>query len=97
MMKAGILFTGSGPILMLTSYKSFSEDRLIEKLRDKGIRKFICYEVPVDLVIKKYGNHYEVILGDLRQTDDLRVVDYDGSHVFSSFSFKELGEPTYHE
>jgi len=96
-MKAGIMFTGSGPILMLTSYKSFSETGLIEKLRDKGIKKFICYEVPVDLVKRKYGNHYDVVMGDLRQTDDLRVVDYDGSHVFYNFSFKELGEPFCHE
>jgi hypothetical protein len=96
-MKAGVLFTGSGPILMVTSYKSFSEPRLIEKLKEKGIKKYICYEVPVDLVKQKYGNHYEVVLGDLRQADDLRVVDYDGSHVFGSFAFKELGEPTYHE
>lgn len=95
-MKAGVLFTGSGPILMVTSYKSFSEPRLIEKLNEKGIGKFICYEVPVDLVKQKYGNHYDVVLGDLRQADDLRVIDYDGSHVFRSFSFNELGNPFYH-
>lgn len=96
-MKAGILFTGSGPILMMTSYKSFSEPRLIEKLNEKGIKKFICYEVPVDLVKQKYGNHFDVVLGDLRQADDLRVIDYDGSHVFHIFSFDQLGKPFYHE
>lgn len=96
-MKAGILFTGSGPILMMTSYMSFSEPRLIEKLKEKGIKKFICHEVPMDLVKQKYGNHFDVILGDLRQADDLRVIDYDGSHVFHQFSFNELGKPFYHE
>lgn len=96
-MKAGILFTGSGPILMMTSYKSFTEPRLIEKLKEKGMKKFICYEVPVELVKQKYGNHYDVVLGDLRQEDDLRVIDYDGSHVFQVFSFDQLGKPFYHE
>ena len=35
-MKAGILFTGSGPILMMTSYESFSDPKLIKKLKGKG-------------------------------------------------------------
>jgi hypothetical protein len=30
-------------------------------------------------------------LGDLRQTDDLRILDYDGHHIFNSFSLNELG------
>ena len=46
---------------------------------------------------ERYGKHYNVILGDLKQNDDLRVLDYDGHHVFYSFSLKEMGEPTYHE
>jgi hypothetical protein len=33
-----------------------------------------------------------VVLNDLRQVDDLRVLDYDGHHIFLTFSFKELGE-----
>lgn len=96
-MKAGIIFTGSGALLVLTSYKSFSEPKLIEKLTSKGIKKFICYEVPMDQVKKVYQNHYDVVLGDLRQQDDLRVVDYDGHHVFYSFKIKELGEPFCYE
>jgi hypothetical protein len=31
-------------------------------------------------------------MGDLRQSDDLRVLDYDGHHVFYNFSLHELGE-----
>ena len=44
-----------------------------------------------------YGKHVNVILGDLKQTDDLRVLDYDGHHVFYNFSLNELGQPVYHE
>ncbi len=39
-MKAGIFFTGSGPILLLTSYDSFTDPELVKKLEVKGIKKF---------------------------------------------------------
>jgi len=96
-MKAGIFFTGTGPILILTTYGQLDDPNLLAKLSQKGIRKFIAYEVPEALVREKYGNHYNVILGDLKQTDDLRVLDYDGHHVFYSFSLSELGKPINHE
>lgn len=96
-MKAGIFFTGSGPILVLTSYDSLSEEKLAEKFHAKGIQKYIAYEVPVELVKQRYGAHYDVVMSDLKQEDDLRVMDYDGHHVFYSFSLKELGKPIFNE
>jgi hypothetical protein len=91
-MKAGIIFTGSGPILVLTSYDSFTAPKFVEKLKAKGIKKFMGHEVPLELCQKRYGEHYPVVLNDLRQSDDLRVLDYDGHHVMLTFSFQELGE-----
>ena len=91
-MKAGIIFSGSGPILVLTSYESFIDPKFVEKMAAKGIKKFMGYEVPLELCQKRYGEHYPVVLGDLRQTDDLRVLDYDGHHIFLTFSFKEYGQ-----
>jgi hypothetical protein len=96
-MKAGIFFTGTGPILILTTYASLKDPKLIDKLTQKGIKKYIAYEVPEDLVKQRYGTHFNVILGDLKQTDDLRVLDYDGHHVFYNFSLDEIGQPVYHE
>ena len=96
-MKAGIFFTGTGPILVLTTYDALDDSRLIEKLLAKGVKKFMAYEVSEEKVKEKYGMKYKVILGDLRQTDDLRVLDYDGHHVFYNFSFKEFGEPIFYE
>ena len=96
-MKAGIIFTGTGPILILTTYESFKDPNFIEKLDIKGIRKFIVSELPLEEVKKKYGNHYAVVMGDLSQTDDLRVLDYNGYNVFYNFSFSEMGAPIYHE
>jgi hypothetical protein len=49
------------------------------------------------MVKQKYGKHFNVILGDLSQSDDLRVLDYDGHHVFYNFSLNEIGKPVYHE
>lgn len=94
-MKAGILFTGSGPILILTSYESLDDPQLVEKLSVKGIKKYIAFEVSEQRVQERYGMKFNVIMGDLRQTDDLRVLDYDGHHVFYNFSLKELGDPIY--
>ncbi len=96
-MHAGIFFTGTGPILLLTTYDSLDNPRLVEKLSAKGIKKYIAYEVSEDRVKELYGTHFNVILGDLKQSDDLRVLDYDGHHVFYNFSLKELGEPVFYE
>lgn len=96
-MKAGIFFTGSGPILILTSYDSLTATELVEKLSVKGIKKFIAFEVPEGMVKEKYGKHFNIIMNDLHQNDDLRVLDYDGHHVFNNFSLQELGNPVMHE
>ena len=96
-MKASILFTGSGPILILTTFNSLTHPELVKKLSIKGIKKFIAFEVSEEMAKEKYGGHYNVIMGDLRQQDDLRVLDYDGHHIFLTFSLKDLGEPTFYE
>ena len=96
-MKAGIVFTGTGPILILTTYESFGDEKFVEKLDFKGIKNFIAYEVTLDLVRKKYGQQFDVIMKDVKQTDDLRVLDFDGHKVFYSFSFADLGQHYQHE
>lgn len=96
-MKAGIIFTGTGPILILTSYEAFNDPKFIEKLQAKGIKKFIAREVPIDKAKEKYGLQYTIILGDLLQSDDLRVLDYNGHNVFYNFSFSEMSDPIYYE
>ena len=96
-MKAGIVFTGTGPILILTTYETFEDPKIVEKLAAKGISKYIASELPLETVKKKYGNHYDVILGDLEQTDDLRVLDYNGYNVFHNFKFSEMVKAVYHE
>ena len=96
-MKAGIFFTGSGAVLILTSHDSLSDPGLCEKLQAKGIDKYIAFEVPISMVQNRYGTHYKTVMNDLKQADDLRVMDFDGRRVFDRFSFGEMGQPTYHE
>ena len=96
-MKSFLLITGSGPLLILTSHESVETPGLLEKLRVKGIDKFIAYAVPYELVEKRYGGHFAVVANDLRETDDLRILDYNGDRAFKLFSFSELGEALFHE
>jgi hypothetical protein len=70
---------------------------LVEKMKTKGIHKFIAFEVPDNLVREKYGNYYNVVMGDLHQDDDLRVLDYDGHHVFHNFQLANLGPMICHD
>lgn len=96
-MKAVLIFPGTGPILILTSYKSLTEKGFIEKLEHKGINKFIAFEVPLEKAKARYGTRYGVVEQDLGDTDDMRVLDYNGHTAFYNFSFKELGDPIKYE
>jgi len=96
-MKAGIIFTGTGPILVLTTHKSLEDPSFVSKLESKGIKKFIASELPIEKVKTKYGNHFSMVMGDLKQSDDLRVLDYNGYDVFYNFTFAEMSNPIYHE
>jgi len=91
-MKAGLLITGNGALIYLTSHQSYIDTELTEKFKAKGINKFITYEISVDEAKKRYGGHFDVVVKDLRETDDLRILDYDGNRAFCMFSFSEVGD-----
>ncbi len=96
-MKAYFLFTAGGPLVVLTSYDSVENSELLKKLRSKGIGKFIACKVPVELAKARYGGHFDVVCQNLHETDDLRVLDYNGERAYKNFSFKELGRPIFCE
>jgi hypothetical protein len=89
MMKAIIVFTGSGPLLILASYPSADDPNFINKLKAKGIKKFISFEVPVELCKNLYGLSYLDIVRDLQNVNDMRVLDFDGHRIFNKFSFNK--------
>ena len=96
-MNSFLLMTGSGPLMILTSYKSIEDEKLLEKLLAKGIDKFIAYRVPEELARERYGGHFNVVANDLHESDDLRVLDYNGDRAFRLFRFEELGRALMHD
>ena len=96
-MKALMLFTGGGPMVVLTSFASPTASGLTEKLAGKGITKFIAYEIPIELAQERYGTHFAVVQRDVRENDDLRILDYNGQRAFQLFRFDEMGPATLYE
>ena len=96
-MKAGLILTGNGAMVYLTSHTDIIDDDIISQLDEKGIHKFIAYEIPVDEAQRRYGGHFRHVMMDLHETNDFRVLDHMGPRAFSMFRFDELGEPVYHE
>ena len=90
-MKALMLVTGSGPIVVLTSHATVTNPSLKAQLKAKGIEKFVAYELPLERVKERYGGHFNTVMHNLHETDDLRVLDFDGQRAFRLFSFEELG------
>jgi hypothetical protein len=96
-MKAYFMFTAGGPLVVLTSYDSIVSPDLVGKLNSKGISKFIAHEIPVESAREKYGMHFDIVLQDLHESDDFRILDYSGERAFANFQLKELGPPIYFE
>lgn len=96
-MKSFLLFTGSGPLVVLSSHENVQDTPFLEKLAAKGIYKFIAHELPLETVKERYGSQYDVATRDIYETDDLRVVDFDGQRIFRRFKFTEYGVGYMHE
>ena len=92
-MRSYLIFTGTGPILVLSTYPELTDPRLVDKLRYKGISKFIAYEVALEAVRQRYGQAFASIARDLDDAEDLRVLDFNGHQIMANFSLDELGEP----
>ena len=96
-MKTAMLFTGSGPIVILTSHDSVTAPALLKKLEAKGIERFVAYEIPLELAKVRYGGHFATVVNDLHESDDLRVLDYNGELAFALFRLDELKSPVFYE
>ena len=96
-MYAAMIFPGSGPLVILTSHKGLEDPALLERLAGKGISKFIAFPVPIEVAKAKYGIHFDIVCHSLDETDDLRVLDFDGRRAMDLLPFDVLGEPVFHE
>jgi len=92
-MKVMILLTSGGPMVILTSAEKPLSPNLIAELHDKGIDKFIAYELPLELAQERYGAHFAAVAHGTHETDTLRVLDYSGHRAFKLFKFEEFGTP----
>ena len=92
-MRAYLIFTGTGPILVLSTYPKLTDERQVRKLQYKGIDKFIAYSVDLEAVASCYGEAYENISADLEETEDIRVLDFNGHQIMANFSLDSLGDP----
>jgi hypothetical protein len=88
-----LIFSGTGPILLLSTFPGADDQRLVEKLRYKGIARFIAYEVSIDAVRQRYGHSFDRVVADLEGVEDARVLDYNGHQIMATFSRDELGAP----
>ncbi len=96
-MKAGVIMSGTGAILVLSACDSFEDPQLVQSLREKGITKYIALEVPVDMVKGSYGSLFQITLADRKQSDVCRVIDVDGARIFRNFPLTVMGRPICHE
>ncbi|MCO6437739.1 MAG: hypothetical protein J5J06_11675 [Phycisphaerae bacterium] len=96
-MHAALLFSGSGPLVILTSHESLEDPVLLKRLDSKGIRRFIAFPISEAIAREMYGTHFDIVCRDLRETDDLRVLDFDGHRAMELVPLRELGEPIIHD
>jgi hypothetical protein len=92
-MKLLMLFTASGPMLVLSKHESLDDEVFLGKLKAKGVDKFMAFELPAEAVERLYGGHFHAVVTDPHETDDLRVLDSNGQRIFHLFRLDELGEP----
>ena len=79
---------------MLSTYPELFDPRLVEKLRYKGIVKFIAYEVVARRRCRSATRApTRTWLPTSAAVEDLRVLDFNGHQIMTNFSLSELGEP----
>jgi hypothetical protein len=91
-MKGILVLSGSGPLLLLSSYPTIDDPLLLAKLRAKGLAKFLAWEVPIEHLNDLYGYIFRDIAEQLEARDDMRVLDFDGHRIFVNLSLRDLGE-----
>ena len=92
-MRSYLVLTENGPLLVLTSRTSITDDALLDSLRHRGIEKFIAYELDLEAVKERYSHSFQNICQDLEGEEDLRVLDFNGRRIFRHLPFSEFGPP----
>ncbi len=100
-MKAYFVWTVIGPQIILTAHDLEKDPGWVAQTRRTidwpQLNKFVAYEVPLEIIKQRFGEQFEVVMRDPKQTDDLRILDSEGEHVLNNIHFPELGQPIYFE
>lgn len=96
-MTALLVFVECEPFIVMTSRAAVDDGRLAEVLTRRGFPKFIAHEVPLEKLRLRYGVPFEVIEADVREGNDVRVLDFNGNHIFEKLSLTDLGECIRHD
>ncbi|MCB2187226.1 MAG: hypothetical protein KQJ78_12465 [Deltaproteobacteria bacterium] len=91
-MRCFVVVFGGGTLLVASSFKSPTHPDLVRRMVSNDVHRMILMEVPAELCQERYPDNYSMALRTLGK-DEFRVLDFNGSSVFSKFSFKEMKEP----
>jgi len=89
-MKTYVVFSSKEPLLIVTR-GTIRNRKVIDHLNQIGYRKFISREVPLDNVRRQYGTHFDIVEKALAEGNEVRVLDFNGEHVFGSIPFSDYG------
>ncbi len=92
-MRAFVLFTERAPVLILTSLGSATSRRLVARLGELGMTRYIAHEVPIEEVSRRYGRAFQVAELELAEGAGVSVLDHNGREVLRRLSLRALGVP----
>jgi hypothetical protein len=94
---AYLVVTEGGSMVVLTSRPAIDDARALGALERRGVDRFIAWELPLEVVRRAYGAACDVILGELAQGTEMRVLDFNGPHIFANVPLSRLGRQVRHE
>ncbi len=89
-----MIVSGSGPLLILTTYPEAGDPHLKSKLSSRGIEHYLAYEIDPAVAAERYTTTWDAVAKDLGTVEDIRVLDFNGHQIMANFALSELGEPT---
>jgi hypothetical protein len=96
-MNVFFLFTGSGSLVILTSYSSVEDPALLRKLAAKGIEKFLAYQIPITLAKERYGTHFDIYQRSCPNQTICGCSTLTVRAPSGCFAFHEMGSPIAYE
>ncbi|MGN7611843.1 hypothetical protein ACQZV8_07130 [Magnetococcales bacterium HHB-1] len=96
MIRSYIIMSGHGALLVITKLTcGMQGDQAREQLAEKGVTRYIAFEIPTVRVQERYGARFDIVENRVDSEDALRVLDINGIRVLNNFEFREMGEPIF--